>query len=74
MEEGEKVIGEIIKYAKEYLDYASSLRPGEKYGLDYPIGINVQALKSIYDMAINLKIDSLASLTGAMLNNYGDKL
>lgn len=74
MEEGEKVIGEIIKYAKEYLDYASNLRPGEKYGLDYPIGINVQALKSIYDMAINLKIDSLASLTGAMLNNYGDKL
>jgi len=73
-EEGEKLISEIISYSKEYLDYAVRLKPGEKYGLDYPIGINVQALYSLYNMAESMKDETLMNLLGPMLNNYSEKL
>ncbi len=73
-EEGEKLIGEIINFSKEYLDYAVSLKPGEKYGLDYPVGINVQALYNLYNMAESRKDEALMNLLGPMLNNYSEKL
>ena len=54
---GEKLINDIIKYSKEYLDYAINLRPEDRFGLEYPIGINMQGLLDIYNMAIRLKMN-----------------
>jgi len=73
-EEGNKIIGDIINYAKDYLDYSISLDPGERYGLDYPSGINMQALLDIYRMAVNLGESDLISVSEALINNYYDKL
>ncbi len=73
-EEGEKMIGEIISYSREYLDYAISLKPGDDFGLDYPTGINMQALLDLYKMAVNLKYDSLISIVEPLINNYYGKL
>jgi hypothetical protein len=74
IEEGEKLIGAIIDYSKEYLDYAISVRADKRFGLDYPIGVNMQALLSIFYMSESLKRDSLKSVLEPMINNYYSKL
>ena len=43
---------------KNYLDYAISINPEERFGLEYPTGINMQALLDIYNMSVRLKLDS----------------
>ena len=73
-EEGNKIIGDVINYAKDYLDYSISIDPDERYGLDYPSGINMQTLLDVYRMAVNLKETDLISVTEALINNYYDKL
>ncbi len=72
--EGEKIINDIIVYSKEYLDYAIGVEPEKRFGLDYPIGINMQALLDIYNMAFALKADSLARTLEPDINNYYGKL
>jgi len=72
--EGEKLIGDIINNSKEYLEYAVRTDAGERFGLEYPNGINIQALLDIYKMATGLKDDSLATITESLINNYYDKL
>jgi hypothetical protein len=72
--EGEKLIGDIINNSKEYLEYAVRTDTGERFGLEYPNGINMQALLDIYKMATGLKDDSLATITETLINNYYDKL
>jgi len=73
-EEGEKIIGNIINYSKEYLEYAVGIESGNRFGLDYPTGISMQSLLDIYRMAGDLKDDNLAKVTEALINNYYDKL
>ncbi len=73
-EEGEKLISEIINYSKEYLDYAVSLDLQDRFGLEYPNGINMQTLLDIYNMSSDLKIDSLKALVEPMINNYYGRL
>jgi hypothetical protein len=73
-EEGEKIISGIIDYSKEYLDYAISLSPEKRYGLDYPTGINMQALLDIYNMSLSIKDESLRSRIEPMMNLYYGKL
>jgi hypothetical protein len=73
-EEGEKLLSDIIKYSKEYLDYAISLKPDERFGLDYPTGINMQGLLDIYNLAMRLKLDSLIKTIEPEINNYYGKL
>jgi hypothetical protein len=73
-DEGEKLINNIIGYSKAYLDYAISLSPEKRYGLDYPTGINMQALLDIYNMSISLKDESLRSRIEPMMNLYYGKL
>jgi hypothetical protein len=73
-DEGEKLINDIITYSKEYLDYAISLRPEERYGLEYPNGINMQGLLDIYNMTVKLKLDSITSTIEPLINNYYGKL
>jgi hypothetical protein len=73
-EEGRKLISDIIGYSKTYLDYAVSLNQEERYGLDYPTGINMQALLDIYNMSVRLNIITITSIAESEINNYYSKL
>ena len=74
IEEAEKLVNEIIAYAKTYLNYAVSLRANERFGLDYPMGINMQCLLGIYNMSMRLGLDSLTALVEPEMNDYYYKL
>jgi hypothetical protein len=68
--EGEKLLNDIILYCSDYLDYATSLRPGERFGLDYPIGVNMQGMIEIYRMGVRLKLDDLVKKMEPELNKF----
>jgi hypothetical protein len=72
--EGEKLLNDIINYSEEYLNYAISLRPGDRWGLEYPTGINMQAMLDIYNMATKLKLTIIAAKLEPEINNYYGKL
>jgi hypothetical protein len=72
--EGEKLLTEVIEYSKKYLDYAISLTPNERFGLEYPTGINMQALLDIYNMSVSLKLNSVTIAVEPEINNYYSKL
>jgi len=69
-EEGMKIIGDIMNYAKEYLESASGVSPGKRYGLDYPIGINMQGLLDIYHFANDIVDEELSAIAEKEINNY----
>jgi len=69
-DEGNRIINDVMKYAKGYLDYAIAMDPGLRFGMDYPIGINMQALLDINKLAIDLKMDQLAQTVGNDVNKY----
>jgi hypothetical protein len=73
-EEGEKLLNDVIKYSKEYLDYAISLKPENRYGMEYPTGINMQGLLDIYNMAVRLKLNTIVSTLEPDINSYYGKL
>ena len=73
-DEGEKLVSEVIEYSKEYLDYAISIKPEERFGLEYPTGINMQGLIDIHDMLVSLKLDSLTGIIVPEINKYYSKL
>jgi hypothetical protein len=73
-DEGEKLINDVIKYSKEYLDYAISLKPEDRFGLEYPTGINMQGLLDIYNMSVRLKMNSLVLSIEPEINKYYGKL
>jgi hypothetical protein len=68
--EGNAIISEIINYSKSYLDYAISIGPAERYGLDYPTGINMQGLLDIYNLSMRLKLDSLTKIVEPEITKY----
>jgi hypothetical protein len=69
-EEGEKLIKDIMEYSKEYLDYAISIPASKRFGLDYPQGINMQALLDIYNMSTKLKLSEITAVVEPDINNY----
>jgi hypothetical protein len=73
-EEGESLLAEIIDYSKEYLDYAVSLNPEKRFGLEYPTGINMQALLDIYNMSVDLKLMTLTGSIEPLINDYYSRL
>jgi hypothetical protein len=73
-EEGEKLLNDVINYSKEYLDYAISLKPEDRYGLEYPTGINMQAMLDIYNLAMRLKLNAIIQTIEPAINNYYGKL
>jgi len=73
-EEGEELLNEIIAYSKEYLDYAISITQNERFGLEYPTGINMQALLDIYNLSTSLKLDTVSTILEQEINNYYGKL
>jgi hypothetical protein len=72
--EGEKLLFDILDYSKKYLDYAISLSNAERFGLEYPTGINMQALLDIYNMSVTLKLNSVTLAVEPEINNYYSKL
>jgi tetratricopeptide (TPR) repeat protein len=70
VDEGNKIINDAIKYSKEYLDYSVSLDRNKQFGMEYPIGINMQSLLDINNMAINLKMDTLVNSISSDVNRY----
>ncbi len=73
-DEGLKLIDDVIEYSKKYLDYAIRVQPGQRFGLDYPTGINMQALLDIYNMSVRLNLTSVTEKIEPELNNYYSKL
>ncbi len=72
--EGEKLLSDIINYSMSYLDYAVSITSDDRYGMDYPTGINMQALLDIYNLSMKLKLDSITKIVEPEINNYYGKL
>ncbi len=73
-EEGEKLLNDVMDYSKQYLDYAISLPADKRFGLDYPIGINMQALLDIYNMTSRLEMTSFNAIIEPEINTYYSKL
>jgi hypothetical protein len=73
-EEGVKLLGNILDYSRNYLEYAVGVRPEDRFGLDYPMGINMQAMLDIYNFSLKFKLDSLATAIEPQLNDYYSKL
>ena len=47
-EEGMKILNSILDYSRGYLSYISEIPAGERFGLEYPVGVNMQAMIDIY--------------------------
>lgn len=73
-EEGGKLIEEIMDYAMGYLDYSINLQPQDRFGMDYPQGINMQALLDIYNMSVELDLKNIIDRVEPEINNYYGKL
>jgi hypothetical protein len=73
-EEGEKLLDDIIMYSSDYLNFAIALKPESRFGLEYPIGINMQCMIDIYRMGVRLKLDDLVKEIEPELNKFYSSL
>ncbi len=73
-EEGMRIINEIMNYARQYLDYSISMEPGSRFGMEYPIGMNMQAMLDIYNTSIELKMKELTDSIEPDISNYYSRL
>ena len=69
-EEGNKLLNDIIQYSTEYLRFAVALKPENRFGLEYPIGINMQSMIEIYRMGVRLKLDDMVKKIEPELNKF----
>jgi hypothetical protein len=69
-DEGEKLLNEIISYASDYLNFIVVLPPNRQFGLEYPKGLNIQALIDIYRMGVRLKMTDLVKKLEPELNRF----
>lgn len=68
--EADQLAGSIVNYSREYLEYAISIPAEKRYGLDYSYGINMQALLDLYNMAGEMKNNSLIGVLEPVLSKY----
>lgn len=73
-EEGTAILNEIVNYSKSYLDYALSMDPGNRFGMDYPIGINMQSMLDVYNMSVELNLKELSESLEPEISNYYSRL
>jgi hypothetical protein len=73
-EEGRQLINDIIAYSKGYLDYAVRLTPYQRFGMDYPIGINMQAMLDIYNLANELNLKDVVESLEPDLSSWYSRL
>jgi hypothetical protein len=69
-DEGVKLLDSIMDYSASYLEYIVRLRGSERFGLDYSIGINVQALLDIYNLSIKLNLSTVNKQAETLINKY----
>lgn len=74
IEEGRELIDKIIANSKGYLEYALTLSANTRFGMEYPIGINMQALLDVYNMSQDLNMKDLTKEIEPAINNYYSKL
>jgi len=77
MGEEEMALGiatEMINISKEYMDYVVQLDLLRRYDLDYVIGINLQSLISLYNLAIMQGIEPIQEMIGADLDRYYNEI
>lgn len=68
------LVNEIMNYSIAYLEFAVTQRAVDRYGLDYPIGINMQSLRDLYNMSVKLEMASLSARLEPILSNYYTRL
>jgi hypothetical protein len=73
IEEGKTLINEIMIFSKNYLEYAMSL-DNDRFGMDYPIGINMQSLLDIYNMSVRLNLNEITDMVEPEITNYYGRL
>jgi hypothetical protein len=73
-EEGNKLLTEIISYSKEYLDLIVDINPADRFGLDYPTGINMQTLLDVYNLAVGLKLENIIADVEPAVDKYYSRL
>lgn len=73
-DEGEKILNKVISYSKEYLEYSIGLNAGDRYGLEYATGINMQALLDIYNLSVSKKLTKITLSLEPDLNKYYSRL
>jgi hypothetical protein len=73
-EEGSALLDKIIEYSFTYLEHISSMPPFRRFGLEYPTGINMQAVIEIYSTAPSIGMEELSNRMEPDLNRYYTEL
>ncbi len=73
-EEGIALLNDIVVYSKGYLEYMMSIPQYRRFGLEYPVGINLQALIEIYNRAFEMGLEDIRSAVEPDLNRYYSEL
>jgi hypothetical protein len=69
-EEGIKLLDDITGYSSSYLNFAVALLPEKRFGLEYPIGINMQSMIDIYRLGLRLNMDEFVKKVEPELNRF----
>ena len=69
-EQAMAIADQIITNAKEYLELAIGLDEARRYDLDYVIGLNMQALISLYNMSASLGITGIMDMLEEDIERY----
>ena len=70
IEEASALFESIIGYSMRYLEHINALPDSFRFGLEYPIGINLQAIIEIYNLASELGLQELRNRIEPDLNRY----
>jgi hypothetical protein len=70
IEEASALFESIIDYSMKYLEHINALPDSFRFGLEYPIGINLQAIIEIYNLASELGLQELRNRIEPDLNRY----
>jgi hypothetical protein len=73
-DEAMKLVDEIIAYSSQYLDYIIGMKPADRFGMEYPTGINMQAMLDIYNMSVEMKLTDLTASIEPKLSKYYGRL
>ncbi|MCU0409597.1 MAG: hypothetical protein MUD02_11675, partial [Bacteroidales bacterium] len=73
-EEGLELAKEIAGYSESYLEHIINIRPQDRFGLDYPMGISMQSLLDLYNIAVSLEVTELSSLIEPSISKYYSRL
>ncbi len=74
VEEGKMILNDIVTYSKTYLDYAMGMDPGARFGMEYAIGINMQAMLDIYNMSVDMKLKDISDPLEPVISTYYARL